>query len=51
MRHIGSTKDKTERNQGGSIQKYQQQIVEEIKKIQNAWMLQQIWLMIQNIQK
>lgn len=33
------------------MQKCQQQIVEEIKKIQNVWILQQIWLMIQNIQK
>lgn len=47
---MGKAKEETQKLQGSSMQ-YQQNIIEEVEKIQNVWMLRQIWLMIQNIQK
>lgn len=33
------------------VKQYQEQIIGEVRNTHNIWILQQIWLMIQNIKK
>ena len=34
-----------------AVKQYQEQIIGEVRNTHNIWILQQIWLMIQNIKK
>lgn len=39
------------KNQNREIETHKEQIIEEVRGIHNIWILNQIWMMIQNIQR
>lgn len=41
----------TMKNQNREIETHKEQIIEEVRGIHNIWILNQIWMMIQNIQR
>lgn len=41
----------TTKNQYRETETYKEQIIEEVRGIHNIWVLKQIWMMIQNIQR
>lgn len=50
---MGTYERRQKKSEGSSMDKRQikKQIIEEVDKIDNIWMLQQIWMMIQNIKR